>query len=327
MERYNYNLGEQLDHIAYMLNVRTKRKAYENFIVNAIYTKVGNPELMPVTQQYVRNPNDPRKYYLLDLYFPQINFGVEIDEGHHCNDVNQMLDEECEEAIKSAIECDEERIAIFIENEDGGWRKRSYEEICGDIDAIVAMIKSRIAAKGGVDWVTNHEKIEKVKSMGVFDIDDGVTYRTIADIYNICGGSRSSGKEVKNLQRAFLRLNRDFHLWVPTLTIRTELGDVESKRKYHNFLNEDKTIIEECSLKERFSEARYCTTPEACNGCEKCNVHDTYRVVFLRARDFFGKPSIRFIGVFKPHRFINAHTREYVRVATSVEIERLKNIV
>ena len=75
-----YDISEQLDHIAYMFNVRTKGKKYENFIVNAIYTKVDNPDLMPVTQQYVRNPKDSRKYYLLDLYFPQINFGVEIDD-------------------------------------------------------------------------------------------------------------------------------------------------------------------------------------------------------------------------------------------------------
>ena len=30
-----YNLDERLDHIAYMFNVRTAGKAYENFIVNA----------------------------------------------------------------------------------------------------------------------------------------------------------------------------------------------------------------------------------------------------------------------------------------------------
>ena len=71
-----YVISEQLDHIAYMFNVRTKGKKYENFIVNAIYTKVGNPDLMPVTQQYVKDPNDLSKYYLLDLYFPQIKIAV-----------------------------------------------------------------------------------------------------------------------------------------------------------------------------------------------------------------------------------------------------------
>ena len=325
MEKYNYNLSEQLDHIAYMFNVRTKRKAYENFIVNAIYTKVGNAELMPVTQQYVRNPNDSRRYYLLDLYFPQINFGVEIDEGYHCNDVNKSKDEAREEDIKSAIECDEERIAIFAETEDGKWRKRSYEEICTDIDRIVAMIKAKIEAlPNGLDWVTNEEKIETVKSNGAFNTVDDVSYATIAQIYNLCGGSRRTGEPVTNLQRAFLKLNRKYHLWVPTLAIKMDDGSYVSKHNYHNLLSEDKTMIEERSLDVRFREAKDCKTPDACNGCDKCNVDATDRVVFLRARDIYGKPSIKFIGVFRPHRFINAHTREFKRVATQIKIEDLK---
>lgn len=325
MEKYNYDLNEQLDHIAYMLNVRTKRKAYENFIVNAIYARVGNSELMPVTQQYVRNPKDSRKYYLLDLYFPQINFGVEIDEGHHCSEIGQLLDAERKEAIISAIECDEERIAIFAETEDGKWRKRSYGEICVDIDRIVAMIKAKIEVlPNGLDWVTNEEKIEKVKSNGAFNTADDVSYATIAQIYNLCGGSRRTGEPVTNLQRAFLKLNRKYHLWVPTLAIKMDDGSYVSKHNYHNLLNEDKTIIEERSLKEPFSEAKGCKTPEACNGCDKCNVDATDRVVFLRARDIYGKPSIKFIGVFRPYRFINAHTREFIRVATQIKIEDLK---
>lgn len=324
MEKYNYNLSEQLDHIAYMFNVRTKRKAYENFIVNAIYTKVGNPELMPVTQQYVRSTKDSRKYYLLDLYFPQINFGIEIDEGHHCNDESQILDEIREEDIKTAIECDEERIAIFAETENGEWRKRSYEEICADIDRIVAQVKARIEAKGGVDWVTNDEKINAVKKNGIFDIKDDVNYKSVTDIYNICGGSRRNGTEVKSLRRAYLKLNESYYLWVPTLTIKLENNNYKTNSDYHNFLNEDKTIITERSLKTRFSEAKNCQTPKACNGCTKCDGPSVYRVVFLRARDMFGRPSIKFLGVYKLYRYINANTREFIRVATQIKIEDLK---
>ena len=137
----DYDLSERLDHIAYMFNVRTKRKKYENFIINAIYTKVNNPELMPVTQQYVKNGN---KYYLLDLYFPQINFGVEIDEGHHLNEENKESDKVREEGIKTAIACEEVRIPIYNEN----GKKRSYKDICQDIDSIVELIQKKIKEKG-----------------------------------------------------------------------------------------------------------------------------------------------------------------------------------
>ena len=48
---------EKLEHLALMLNKRTKGKKYENFVVNSIYTKISNPDLIPITQQYVKNPN------------------------------------------------------------------------------------------------------------------------------------------------------------------------------------------------------------------------------------------------------------------------------
>ena len=74
---------DKFNHLSYMFNVRTKNKKYENFVVNAIYNRVGNMELEPITQQYVCNPNDPRKYYLIDLYFPQINYGIVVNESQH----------------------------------------------------------------------------------------------------------------------------------------------------------------------------------------------------------------------------------------------------
>lgn len=321
MVKYNYNESEKLDHIAYMFNVRTKRKAYENFIVNAIYTKVANKELMPITQQYVKDPNDARRYYLLDLYFPQIDLGIEIDERHHCNEENRLQDSEREAAIENAIECEVVRIAIY---EADGVRKRSYDDVCANIDQIVALIKRKIDnLEDGLKWATNEEKINEVEQKGVFDTKDEVNYRTITEIYNLCGGSRNSGKDVKSLQKAYLRLNKQYHLWVPTLTIMTDDG-YTSKRDYRNLINEDKTIIEEHSLKEPFCESKHCITPEACNGCNKCKGPQTHRVVFLRARDMFGKPSIKFLGVYKLHRYINANTREFMRIDTKINIKDLK---
>lgn len=322
MVKYNYNESEKLDHIAYMFNVRTKRKAYENFIVNAIYTKVANKELMPVTQQYVKDPNDARKYYLLDLYFPQIDLGIEIDERHHCNDENRLQDSEREAAIENAIECEVVRIAIY---EADGVRKRSYDEVCTSIDQIVALIKRKIEnLEGGLKWVTNEEKINEVEQKGVFDTKDDINYKTITEIYNLCGGSRNSGKDVKSLQRAYLRLNKQYHLWVPTLAIKTMDGEYISKHYYHNLLSEDRRIIEEHSLAKPFNESKHCTTPQECNGCNKCKEPQTHRVVFLRAHDMFGKPSIKFLGVYKLYRYINANTREFIRIETKVNIDNLK---
>ena len=302
-----YEISEQLDHIAYMFNVRTKGKKYENFIVNAIYTKVGNPDLMPVTQQYVRNPNDSRKYYLLDLYFPQINFGVEIDEGQHMSDEHQASDKERAEAIKNAIKCEEARIPI-IDITTG--EKRSYAEICNDIDLVVQKIKQKINEQGGVKWVTNEEKKQNfgiVKNgTGIFSIEQDVTYRSITEIYNICGGCRGTGKDAKSLQKGFYRLNSNYYLWVPTLTVNDSFA---STTQYSNYLSDDGTIITEIN-----------NNPQ---GWERESYHrDSDRIVFMRMRDIYGRPCIRFIGVFR-YKQGDSKQCTHVRIAKQVSISDL----
>ena len=299
-----YDISEQLDHIAYMFNVRTKGKKYENFIVNAIYTKVDNPDLMPVTQQYVRNPKDSRKYYLLDLYFPQINFGVEIDEGQHMSDECQVLDKARTEAIKSAIGYDEARISI-VDKKTG--QKRSYSEISNDIDLVVLRIKQKIDDLGGVKWVTNEEKKRSLgiikNGPGIFDIKQDVTYRRITEIYNICGGCRGTGKDAKSLQKGFYKLNNQYYLWVPTLTIEDNASDA----KYNNYLSEDGTVITEIN-----------NNPKGWDNYPG----DRNRVVFMRMKDMYGRSCIRFIGIFQ-YKKGDSKQCTHERIAKRVKITDL----
>lgn len=299
-----YDISEQLDHVAYMFNVRTKGKKYENFIVNAIYAKVDNPDLMPVTQQYVRNPKDSRKYYLLDLYFPQINFGVEIDEGQHMSDECQVLDKARTEAIKSAIGYEEARISIVDKKTS---QKRSYSEISKDIDLIVVRIKQKINDLGGVKWVTNEEKKRSLgiikNGSGIFDIKQDVTYRSITEIYNICGGCRGTGKDAKSLQKGFYKLNNQYYLWVPTLTIEDNATDA----KYNNYLSEDGTVITEIN-----------NNPKGWDNYPG----DRNRVVFMRMKDMYGRSCIRFIGIFQ-YKKGDSKQCTHERIAKRVKITDL----
>ena len=311
MDMNVYNTSDRLGYLANMLNVRTKGKAYENFIVNAIYTKVNNKNLVPVTQQYVKNPKDKRKYYLLDLYFPQLNYGIEIDERHHLAEHNRVSDIEREEAVKSAIECEEDRIPIF--NQDGS--PRTFEEVSKDIDRVVENIKCRITENGPLIWETNEDLKSKAIKRGRFVVSDNIYYESITEIYNICGGKRTGphkGEKADSLQKCYYRLNDKFKLWVPPLAIRNSDGTYsDSKKGYRNLLSEDYTILTEIA-KEPWKHP---------------NKDIQYnRVVFMRMRDRFGKPCIKFIGVFKQIKSdeSNCNSREYERIAEEVCIDNLK---
>lgn len=303
------NYSEQLDHIAHMLNIRTMGKAYENFIVNAIYARVGNPELVPVTQQYVRNPRDPRHYYLLDLYFPQLKYGVEVDEEHHLKDTQIERDKLREEDVRAAIECEEDRISIY--DRDGN--KRSYAEIDKDIDRVVSIIKKRVSAIPPLKWETNEDRKSVVKNKGVFSVDDDVYYESVTEIYNICGGKRTGkekGKHVTKLQKCYLRLNANYKLWVPILTIVDEKDVVlNGKNGYENFLSEDKNTLIEKSV----------------HSIEPAFDINYKRVVFMRMRNYYGRQCIRFIGVFEltEESDDKEHKQVYRRIAKEVSIKEL----
>jgi hypothetical protein len=58
---------------------RTNRKDYENFVINAVWNRLGNDKIEVVSQQYIQN-NDPQsqhKHYFIDLYFPGLKSRME----------------------------------------------------------------------------------------------------------------------------------------------------------------------------------------------------------------------------------------------------------
>ena len=310
MGKNDYHFDERLDHIAYMFNVRTAGKAYENFIVNAIYTKIGEPELIPVTQQYVYNPRDKRKYYLLDLYFPQLKFGIEVDEKHHLEDAQKIRDIVRAEDTRTAIECEEERISIYSKN----GKKRSLEEINEDIEKVVVNIKERISKVAPLKWKTYEDKKEEVIRKGKFVVSDEISYPSVTEIYNICGGRRTGkekGTPVKALQKCYYRLNDRYKLWVPILAEFNEDKTVRnSKLGYVNTLSDDHTALTEMT--------EHPVNPSFDKGYK--------RVVFMRMKDYYGRPCIKFIGVFETgdEKRNNEYIHMFNRISEEVLIEDLK---
>ena len=91
---------------------KTNKKNYENYVVNAIYARIGNPDLVPITQQCVLCGG---RHYLIDLYFPQINLAVEVDEGHHKdrNKEDVLRTEDILSAVNTLKEKDIFRVVVY----------------------------------------------------------------------------------------------------------------------------------------------------------------------------------------------------------------------
>lgn len=262
-----------------MLNRRTNGKDYENMIVNAIYNGVGNSDLIPVTQQYVLvDDNGTKRHHLLDLYFPQLNYGVEVDEGQHMSEEHTISDKQRAENIVKAIECKEDRVRIFTEN----LQPRPYEDVFADVNKVIETIKQLIKEKNSpLLWETNEDRKAMVFESRSFSSDDDVDYAGITEIYN-----QITGKSVKNLGRGFVKLNEQYQLWCPNLLLADE-KDNKINPDWLNYISEDKQTISEYDLQNKS------------NGKTGVFNEPRLRVVFMHMKDKYGLPSLRFMGIYE----------------------------
>lgn len=95
------------DHLVSQIH-RTAYKPHESFIIGSLLHDKRLEDLLPLTQHYVKRIDN--KYALIDLFFPQINLAVEIDEPHH--DKYAHHDNARQTDIEQNLKCNFFRISI-----------------------------------------------------------------------------------------------------------------------------------------------------------------------------------------------------------------------
>jgi len=300
MSRKLYNgcvtTGEK-DKFEYLLKTlsRTKRKDYENYVVNAIWNRLDDFWVKPVTQQYInkpKKPGDKKKGYFIDLYFPQINLGIECDEPHHNNQKQQdkvrtaeIFDILTQVTDVSAYE--ELRIDV-----DTG--TRTVSEIDADINKCVYEIRCRIdkQKKNGTFIPWNFASIDSkayFSTKDIISIYDDVSFKTRVDVCNVIFGSnykQGSGRGSTSFIPRFAdsSLSGKYRFWGPKLAVDGK-GVV---RGMNNQISSDGMMI-----------------TQSWDGGESCKapVKDSHllpRIVFTHSKDPVTRiEGYRFVGVFE----------------------------
>ena len=261
------------DYLYRMFSHHTKDKEKENYVVNAIWARLDDLNIKPVTQQYVRRSNG---YALIDLYFPQINYGVECDEKHHKD--NLLKDAEREIDLQTALSaCSEDGLTIRRVD-----ATLDADALHARIREIVAEIKEKIAEKGNQlpPWLAPEEEWAVIKQRGVLRIADNYSFSTIADICQKCFGKDANYR----IQRSFFRVTDDRMLWCPKLAIELPDGSKAAQsRGWVNELSADWNVIIEHNN----------------SGATPVKHPDKPRYTFAKSKDKRGEDAYRFIGVFK----------------------------
>jgi len=235
-------------------------------------------ELKPVSQQYVKR-NDG-KHALMDLYFPQLHIGIEVDEAYHQVVVEAdklRMDEIISAVSEEAIE-DFEILRIDA--------SKSIEEINSRINEVVEVIKQK-ASKTTLKWMMYEEELLTMKQQDYLSIYDDISFKDIKDIANTI-----FGKNAKRYQQSCFRIIDNTWLWCPKLSITID-GDTKSAAAgWLNHLAEDWSYIDESHQDPKMLENRKKTLMEEIN-------QDRKRAVFAKYKDNLGFNRYRFVGVFK----------------------------
>ncbi len=306
------------EYLARMLNKRTKNKDYENFVVNAIYFQINNLNLTPVTQQYVKIKNN--KYALIDLYFPQINYAIEVDEGHHLFEENEIKDKIRSIDIHEKIACTPKRIKIFEKQDE----PLPIENINNQINTIVQEIKeiiSNLESKNKpIQWPDYEEKLAFLKEKDKLTANDDIDFYGITKILNFFERKTNKGEEYKSWQHAFKKnFSKGYSLWVPHWSIKDKRNNFKQKNGWVNYPSEDMEEITEIDVNG---------TETSKSEIGKHNENGIKRITFMHMEDRFGKDCCRFIGIYEldniyPIQGSKKIYRHYHRVSKSLTISTI----
>ena len=275
-----------MDRLEYLVKTlsRTRRKDYENYVVNAVWNRLGDSELRPVSQQFVTGPDGER--YFIDLYFPQLNIGVECNEAYHLGRAaHDRLRERTLIDVLSHFELDESYVPLHVDVS-GGFEKTEKQ-----IDLVVRKIQDAALAarKSGrfVAWEPDRTVEERLGDLAEIRVGDDLGFPSILETCNAIfhTGYRGEGRRF----RAFFHPRRGpyahlfsekYVLWFAPVHVAGQDGKI-----WENYVSEDGRTIYEVNTKRPLKELDSTESYE--------------RVVFVKARDpISGKEEYRFLGVF-----------------------------
>lgn len=285
-----------MDKKAYIIKqlARTNHKSYENYCITRIFHLLNNLDVQFVTQQMFKRSNE--RIALADLYLPQIDMIIEIDEGHHLKNAEEDK-KRTEEIINNKVKVFEEVITYNLEPERIDVTK-GIEEINDRIDKIVSEINDRISdpKKPFVPWTGNYLTAEDYIKVGELNVEESPSFKTIQDIANLFNRyseKKSVYKDGKYIgtQKAYFEDKPGSGIWVwcPKLTIN---DDDYKNNPYLNTISDDGNRI--CEL-IKDSNASKQFLDEYMSNDEKSLAR---RIVFAKYKDSIGEDRYKFRGIF-----------------------------
>jgi Protein of unknown function (DUF559). len=276
----------KLDELTYYAKLLTKlrNKKYEFYVVSRIIHLLNDTEIQFTTQQVVRK-NDGRRY-LIDLYFPQFQIAVEIDESHHLS--NEEADRVREREIVTFT-----GVTFFRIKCDNNSNLASVHQKIDELINEIRLRKDTLKDNGNFKPYSYQDEfsVEKWLKVGRLELDDGAKFRTHADVL------RLFGKDYTSHQRSTSPLNENEQVWFPKLYKNDD---------WDNSIDNDGKEINQIKVG---------------NEMEIKEIKDS--IVFAHQKDVFGNIYYSFKGVFRCEKHTE-NKIYYERIATEIIFSNYK---
>ncbi|MCQ2229377.1 MAG: hypothetical protein MJZ13_06485 [Bacteroidales bacterium] len=261
-------------------------KKFESYVIQRIWHRLNDDRVQFVFQQEVVRDNG---IALLDLYLPQVQMSIEVNEAYH-EDYEQTLRDEArntEVMQKIGVKPMVVRCAQKI------------EDVHAQIETVVEEIKHRVCQlekeHSFIAWTGDEEmKPKHYQDVGYLEARPYNGYvKTIDDAFAIF--------EAKAKHKGFLRVGgadipnrKGWIVWCPN----------SDNGKWHNVMSEDGSVILEYPKAERGTKSSDGDMPQvdhqaAIDHLKDHKTKQQTRVTFFKEKDALGFNFYRFVGVFK----------------------------
>ena len=267
------------------LFAKISKKKTESYAISRIWHQLDDDRVKFVVQQYVRIDKD--KYALADLYLPQLNIFIEINEPFHENNIER--DKLRNEKIMDITHSELCTIVCGTKTKDQDGKEvihwKPLDEIHRQITEVISLIKQRISELGEnfKPWDdVSTLSVEYHRNKGYLRVEDNECLRTVDDVAAVFG--------TKPKHRGFLRTSgagvpnkKGWIIWWPNT----------NHTRWCNELSPDGMYIYEYPTKENKSVTQVDHLKQWLAAPEET------RVTFLRSEDDLGFCFYRFVGVFR----------------------------
>lgn len=227
-------------------------KQRESFVINFILMNLlsdGYTDVNPVLQQPIKQDHSSGKREAIDLYFPQINLGIEIDEDQHFNDENRIEDKKRTRRIKDKLNPVDIGSSSYTEKRINVQKSRSLNDVITESRQVVQLVEFMINNARRNDnyepWLTMEERQEKFNKRPVYRPGMNIMWRThklATKSFVNAGWKFALGQSgLANIYSDETKTQKIASFWFPI--IKTKEEAIKDKSSWFNEIKADRREI------------------------------------------------------------------------------------